>query len=351
MSQDKVKPVKSSLLVLNYAMDAQNPIFSHQLEVVNALAKKFEKIIVISQKVGDINTPSNVFIIDLNWKEGNDFLNSVKFLFFLLLTIWKLKPDYIFSHMTEKLSMLGALPIKIFNIPHFLWYAHASNSLSLKLTSYFVDKIFTSTIGSCPIKSPKVRFLGQAIDTSMFRGSIKNCEVPTRFLHVGRLDESKNLETLIQCFLVDKPDNSLTFIGSPSNFDAEKYWNSLKIKYRELLHSKKLIEMGPVSRSDLPRLIVDYEIFVHAFIGSLDKAILEATACGLPVITLNTEYHSIFGNWAKKGNLNDLSAEYLGFLELSKTERELELGRRAELVRSEHSFFRWIEKLTSEMIS
>jgi len=342
-------PLKQTLLVLNYAMNEKDPIFSHQADAVAALARNFEKVVVISQNVGRVDVPANVIIVDLKWRQGKDVSNTLNFLTTLIRICVTEKPNLVFSHMTERLSLLASLPLKVLGIPHFLWYAHASTSRSLRISAKLVDKIFTSTPGSCPIDSSKVHVLGQAIDLSKFKGTSVQAEHPTKFIHVGRLDSSKNIQLLIEQVLLNNSANSLTLVGTPSNAASSLYWDSLKGKYRELLNSKNLIEVGPVPRSELPTLLRKYEVFIHAFNGSLDKSILEATACGLPVITTNPEYLSIFGCWSKESSRINLESEFIEFLKLPLSLRMQEIQRRARLVGEAHGFEGWIENLTRKM--
>lgn len=345
----RTDPLKKTLLVLNYAMNEKDPIFSHQADAVSALARNFEKVVVISQNVGRVNVPANVLIVDLKWRQGKDFSNTLRFLSALMRICITKKPNLVFSHMTERLSLLASLPLKVLRIHHFLWYAHSSSSRSLRISAKLVDKIFTSTTGSCPIVSSKVHVLGQAIDLSRFNGTSRQVEHPTKFIHVGRLDASKNIKLLINQVLVNSSTNSLTLVGAPSNAASGQYWDSLKAKYRELIDSKNLIEVGPVPRSELPNLLRKHEVFIHAFEGSLDKSILEATACGVPVITTNPEYLSIFGSWSKETSIINLESELTEFLKLPLSIRLQEIQRRANLIRKAHSFEVWIENLTRKM--
>lgn len=344
-------PGNQTLLVFNYAMDQSDPIFSHQFDAIVGLAGKFGKVVVITQRQASFTVPFNVKVINLHWKTGRSFSNSVRFLELLIKVLIDDKPEIVFSHMTEKLSLIAAPLLKILRIPHFLWYAHASTSLSLKITSNFVNAILTSTAGSCPIKKSRVRIVGQAIDTERFRGKVPQKTHPKNFIHVGRLDKSKNIDLLIHKVLIENSDNYLTLVGAPSNSEAEDYWGSIKTKYAHLLKSGKLIAYGPIQRSELPALLINYDVFIHAFYGSLDKSILEATACGLPVVTTNPEYLSIFGSWSDELGNYCLNLELHGFLNKPISVRELELQRRANLVRTDHSFYSWLEKVTLEMTS
>lgn len=331
-------------------MDSNDPIFSHQLEAVFGLSMNFKKVVVITQRGKSTVTPSNVKIIDLDWIRGRNILNTIRFQWALIKVMRSIKPDLVFSHMTEKLSLIAAPILKFYKIPHFLWYAHTSSSLSLKITSKLVSAIFTSTAGSCPIKSSRVKILGQAIDTSRFRGEIAQKSHPTNYVHVGRLDPSKNIELLIQQVLLTASGNTLTLIGVPSNLEAMVYWEKVKRRYANFFDSRELIATGPTQRSQLPDILENYDAFIHAFNGSLDKSTLEATACGLAVVTTNPEYQTIFGSWTGKRINFNLDTELSGFLNTPLERRENELRRRASLVNANHSFDSWIEKVTLEMM-
>jgi glycosyltransferase involved in cell wall biosynthesis len=339
-------PGSQTLLVFNYAMDQSDPIFSHQFDVIVGLAGKFGKVVVITQRQASFALPFNVQVINLHWKTSRSISNSLKFLKVFIRVLIDIKPEIVFSHMTEKLSLIAAPLLKILRIPHFLWYAHTSTSISLKVASNFVDAIFTSTAGSCPIKKSHVRIVGQAIDTAKFRGEAPREMYPKNFVHVGRLDNSKNIDSLIQEVLGENSGNTLTLIGAPSNSEAANYWGMIKSKYEHLLKSGELVAYGPIKRSDLPALLAKYDVFIHAFNGSLDKSILEATACGLPVVTTNPEYLSIFGSWSDELRDHSLGLELRGFLNKPLSFRRSELQRRANLVKTDHSFDSWIDKVT-----
>lgn len=331
-------------------MDPNDPIFSHQLDVVIGLARNFKKVAVITHRSKYVETPKNVQVINLDWSTGRNIANTVRFVFVLLKVMRAYKPDLIFSHMTEKSSLIAAPILAFYKIPHFLWYAHTSSSRSLKITSRLVSAIFTSTAGSCPIKSPRVKILGQAIDTSKFRGEISQKSRPTKFVHVGRLDPSKNIEQLIQHVLLAGSENTLTLIGAPSNKEAQVYWEKIKTRYSNFLNSGILIAAGSTQRSNLPKLLAKYDAFIHAYTGSLDKSILEATACGLAVVTTNSEYLKIFGSWSGNSMNSNLDVELAGFLNTPLELRRNELRRRARVVNTDHSFDSWVDKVTLEMI-
>jgi len=86
--------------------------------------------------------------------------------------------------------------------------------------------------------------------------------------------------------------------------------------------------------------------FFHGYLGSLDKTLIESTMLRVPVVTLNPEYTSIFGTWSKLP-ISDLIDEYLALRNLTRGEINLELDRRLDLARRNHSLRNWIEKLAT----
>jgi hypothetical protein len=66
----------------------------------------------------------------------------------------------------------------------------------------------------------------------------------------------------------------------------------------------------------------------------------------VPVVTLNPEYISIFGTWAKLP-ISDLKDEYQAFRSLTAEEINHELARRLDVARRDHSLQNWIEQLAT----
>jgi hypothetical protein len=85
------------------------------------------------------------------------------------------------------------------------------------------------------------------------------------------------------------------------------------------------------------------DAFIHAFEGSLDKAVLEATFMGLPVVTINPEYLKIFGSWnlEDKSKNHGLSEELKHLFSLSEVEVLKEVDRRYELAKQDYELVGW----------
>ena len=95
----------------------------------------------------------------------------------------------------------------------------------------------------------------------------------------------------------------LSLIGDPSNLEGRQQFDLFVNKTLADQNAGWLHIMPSIPREQIPKTLGEHNIFIHAFRGSLDKSILEATAVGLPVVTQNNEYLKLFGQWSDNGSL------------------------------------------------
>lgn len=347
--ENLVVKMASHLLILNYCMDEDDPVFSQQTQVVSKLLEHYTKITVITGRVGIYKEQVNLQVINTNWKTGKSFSNALNFLIRALPVVIINRPSAIFSHMTEVQSFLISPFSKILRIKHFLWYAHASKTFYLVWNHLLLTGIVTSTFGSCPISGPKVKIIGQAVDEKLFKLKHVASSNLNKLIHVGRFDKSKNIELIIKEVLVlrsEFPDLTLTLVGSPSNANEFEYSSNTIKKYESLVHEGWLTFRSSIPRRDIPELFFNFDIFVHSYQGSLDKTLIEATLSGLPVVTLNFEYIKDFGNWCKPKQTKASHSQQIKCLfEMERYQVDNELKRRREFAIEKHSLDNWIFKL------
>lgn len=334
------------LIVLNYSMDSRNPIFAHQVSTIQGIAHYFDSVTVITTENSGLALGENISVNLVNWVEGHSFRNILNFYRISLPIVFQNRRAIIFSHMTETQSLLIAPFAKALRIRHFLWYAHKSNPLRLRASSLFVDGVITSTEGSSPLLRCDQFAIGQAISSEQFPFREHGSRLE-RFLHIGRISPSKGIDKILD-FVLEMSSSSnvsLTLVGSLPDALAVSYWTEIQSRYQSLFASGRVKYLGAMNRSDLRDCIANHDLFVHAFEGSLDKALLEATISGLPVITLNREYVEIFGRWNKSTIHLDLPSELTALQRLKDSEITSELIHRSALVRENHSLDSWITKL------
>jgi glycosyltransferase involved in cell wall biosynthesis len=229
-----------------------------------------------------------------------------------------------------------------------LWYAHMSLSPYLRISYFLSNGIITSTKFSCPIKGSKVIEIGQAIDSATFNGP--EFRGPIRKLtHLGRFDESKNISALIETVSSmrnEYPELTLEIIGTPSNPKNQSYANSILKKYEE----EKWVNFLPsIPRAQVPNKLIESDCFIHAYEGSLDKILVEATFVRKPVVTRNHGYLEEFGTWSDSIP-STLELELRSLLKRSDQEIAIEVNRRHEIAANNHDISSWVGKLNSILI-
>jgi len=335
------------LIVLNYAMDAESQVFAHQVQVVEKLSEHFEQIQVFTSALGKIPALDGVQISNLGWVKGQDIRNTWRLYVKVAPYLIRNRNSILFSHMTEVQSALIAPLAKILRIPHFLWYAHASRSKYLSFASRTVTAVVSSTPGSCPVKGPNVRIIGQGVNHIQFRFHERDYSKNNKLVHVGRIDPSKNIDTLIARTLKLRdtfPALTLTFIGEPTSANLG-YFELLHEKYTEFIHDGTIVFKGKINRDELSAELSKYDAFLHDFDGSLDKTLVEAALVGLPVITSNKEFLSNFISFSQDPLNESLEMTLLDFLNTPASRVKNTVLQNRVLAAEKHSLEHWTLEL------
>jgi glycosyltransferase involved in cell wall biosynthesis len=340
------------LLILNYSMSPDNLVFSHQRNVVNKLSTQFERTTVITADSNLGPSLSHVTVLSSQWRQNQNLRNALRFLRIVFPIIWRGRRNLVvFTHMAEVFAFLIAPICWFFKIPNHLWYAHASKSLYLKFSFPFLSSVITSTVGSCPIRSSKVKVIGQAIRLDEYE--VVDSPVnfpPRRWYHVSRLDPSKNIEAVIEAILIMRQkgfDMCLDIYGAPSSHKFEQYSQQLRTISDKEDYQGWLRFRGPILHSKLLENAQKYDGFIHAFQGSLDKSLLEAIAAKRFVVSCNNEYRDIFGIQSK-GGVNpslELTEDIEESIEFGQDFIRSEIERKFKILRRNHSQEQWLDKL------
>jgi glycosyltransferase involved in cell wall biosynthesis len=155
---------------------------------------------------------------------------------------------------------------------------------------------------------------------------------------VGRIYPEKNIGMqieLIHSLLPQIPNIKLAVVGN-----KYPYVKNLEDLVRELEIQDRILFLG--LRRDIPELLRTFDIFVMtSFSEGTSLALLEAMACGLPVIVSDVGGNGNIISHGENGFLFDVtSLETLRHhvLELyNDAEKRLRLGSRAKIVREKYS--------------
>ena len=355
-----IAKTNASLLIINYAMNKNSQVFSHQYRVAIELHKSFNETIVLTSELGeDLQSEGLPFPVrSTRWQSGKTFSNLAKLLYEVLKIEWKFKPKIVFYHMTNSHAAFLAPLFRLLGKRQVLWYAHTAYPTSLAIAKKFMNAVVTSTRGSSPL--PDSIPLGQAIDLDIFKFQRHSLESKLmRVIHVGRIDPSKKIDELIQWFIENRDENNLGLLNivGESTYGKEDYFRYLTQKYDFARKQKLLCFSGRINHEELGSTLEEHDLFLHLFEGSLDKAVLEAVACGIPVISINKEFLRVFGTWSRGSDSKwdktfeqdrwelFLLYELKAFRLYSKRQLATELKRRRRIVETQHSLDLWIKNL------
>ena len=335
---------------MNYVMDEEDQLLSHQAEIVSLIAREFDHISVLTGRIGKVTIPSNVTLKSYNWVSGKKISNVFNLIKSYILIKKNNDITIVFSHMTFMQSLIILPLTKLQRVKHYLWYAHKSKNTYLQFSARLFDGLITSTRDSCPVRDGKIYPIGQTINSDKFTPK-KLINYPIiKLIHIGRFDPIKNISEIIG--VVEKsrvffPNLTLDIIGSASSISSKKYEQEVKSQFVHSTTQGWLKFFPGVPREEIPYLLEKSHAFIHSCNAALDKVILEANLSNVPVVTSNEEFIKSFGSWTRNTNLADINllVELNAALKTPKLELEKIINQRYEETLANHELKGWTTRL------
>ena len=145
------------------------------------------------------------------------------------------------------------------------------------------------------IRKGKIRYLHNAVNVERFTIGEPDREILKKYmpsigskkllLYVGRLSRKKGILDLVKSFskVVEKEPNVVLALAGR---EEKGYTDKVRKLVKELKLESKVIFLGPVPNKDVIHLMRACDLFVYSSIGGegIPRAILEAMACGKPVV-------------------------------------------------------------------
>lgn len=198
--------------------------------------------------------------------------NQVQRAWRFLRLVTRLRCDAVFVHMNPEYLVVAGWWWRLRGIRTALWYAHKSVNWKLRVAVFFANVICTPSPESFRLRSKKVVVTGHGIDTDFFKPNpaIKRGE---HLLSVGRLDPIKGHDRAI--LLAHRNNWELVIVGEGTERESlEALAAKLEVKVRFT---------GGLTQEQLRGEYWRAGHFVSfSETGSMDKVLLEASACGLP---------------------------------------------------------------------
>lgn len=296
------------LLLFNLMTDADDPVLGFTTAWINALAARCEAVDVVTMQAGRLAVADNVRVYSVGKEKGyNEPRRALEFYRILFSLLRQHHYHACFAHMIQVFAVMGAPLLKLAGIPITLWYTHQATGRMVRLAEKLVDHIVTASPQSFRIPSPKVQVIGHGIDTDLFQLSpslvTRHSAQPFTILTVSRLSPVKRLETVIAAVKTLREggyaDVRLRLVGSVYPQD-EVYAEGLRQMVADSGLTAAVEFAGGMTPEAVVREYQQADVVVNmTATGSMDKVVLEAMACGIPVITPNEAFQSLLAPWSE----------------------------------------------------
>ncbi len=342
------------LLILNLGVDSNNTSLAFTQSWINELSLYYEIIDVITMKVGskyELNKNVNLYYIN---KENNKISKISQFIKLYKVSkrlIKNNKYSHCFAHMAPLQHLIAKYFLFKKKIKSTLWFTHKGPKFGIKwivlwFSSLMANNIVTASKNSFPFKFKKVIITGHGINYQRFFQIKKNINLK-KFLILGRISESKNIENTLENFKkVNNFENySIDIIGGTLNKDDDEYLNYLKLKYRK---HNNINFLGKIPHEDLPEIIKKYDVSINnASKGFFDKSILESAAGGLLCFYKSNDFNFLYKESFQNILLftEDNLYEKINFLESQAKDSILDSILFSQIQAQQHSLQNVVTKL------
>lgn len=294
------------LVIITQAADRDDPNLGAFYYWFRLLADRADAVTIIARHAGPQDFPPHVSVYTFGREDGST--HPVRAKIGRIIKFWELcaahcaDADAIFFHQIPEFVIAAAPFFLGKKVRTALWYAHGAVSWRLALAERLVNTVFTSSAAGFRLPSKKVMYLGQAINTDLFslrpKAPASSAARPLAMVSVGRLSPVKHYETIVTAAALLRDAGTLswtlTIVGGPLTPGDHAYAEKIQALVREKGLTDCIRFEGERSYSAVPSLLRGYDMFLNCSrTGSLDKAVLEAMACGLTVITSNEGYRTI----------------------------------------------------------
>jgi glycosyltransferase involved in cell wall biosynthesis len=269
------------IVFVTQTLDPGHGSLAQTLDLVEALAERTDQVSVVCRTAEWEEIPANVEV--RTFDAAGKLRRAAAFERALGSALHG--ADAVLVHMVPTFLALAAPLARRRHVPLLLWYTHWHGGRALRLAERLADVVLSVDRTSFPLPSAKVRGIGHAIDVDAFACERERHDGPVRLLALGRTARWKGLATLLAAF--ERVEGAELEIRGPSLTDDERAHRA------ELVRSAgahvRIEEALP--RADVPALLARADALVSPAEpragATLDKAVYEAAACRLPVVTTN----------------------------------------------------------------
>jgi glycosyltransferase involved in cell wall biosynthesis len=344
------------LVFVTQVIDADDRHLEITIDLVRALAARFDEVEVLCDRVRRHDLPGNVRFRTFGSRTRVG--RGLRFAAGLAGALARGRPDAVLAHMVPVYAVLAAPLLLPLRVPLVLWYTHWHASRMLWLATRLSTAVLSVDRRSFPLATEKVHAIGHAIDVARFAPRRED-RAPNglRFLALGRTERRKRLPELLTAFeraAAGGLDATLEIRGPQITAAERDHRRELEesVAASPLLR-ERVVVAEPVPRERIPELLGGADALVNltrgeTHGGALDKVVYEAAACAVPVIACNPHLDGLLAGLPvelrfRGGDPDDLARVLLGFAASDpgvRAEAGRELRRRVE---AGHSVDTWAD--------
>lgn len=347
-----------NLLMFNLAVDAEHVTLAFGLRWIEALARRYDYVDVITMTTGQHELPPNVTVWSVGRERGYpEWLRALRFYWLIWRIMRARRISVVFTHMIPVFAVLFWPVARLTGLKNVLWYAHGATPKMLKLAHRAVDRMVSSTPEGFRLPSPKVSFIGQGINGDLYRFARRRTEEDFRILTISRLSPSKRIDLLLSALKDWKTPNDrnwhLTIVGEGTTDSERAYSETLRQQANTELGTNHVTFTGRLDAEQMVPLLANADLFVNlGATGSLDKAIVEAMASGCPVISSNDAFKAIahasgFAECAIEPTIPDIMTALSRMATMSPESLQVLADQQANVARRDHTLEGLMTRLTA----
>jgi glycosyltransferase involved in cell wall biosynthesis len=347
-----------NLLMFNLAVDAEHVTLGFGLKWIEALSRRFAHIDIVTMTAGKFSLPENVTVWSVGREKGYpEWIRALRFYWITVRILMRRRIDVVFTHMIPVFAILFWPIAKVARVKNLMWYAHGTVTPTLRIAHGLVDRVVSSTPEGFRIASNKVTFIGQGIDSSLYRFRPRAPSEILRIITVGRISFSKGLHVLVE--VLQRWNSAapwqLTIVGDATNDDERRYVDELRQRINSECR-QRIVFKGRLEPDNIAEELAAADVFVNlSATGSLDKAIVEAMASGCPVLSSNDAFGVIarnagFSDCIVQRDAEGLKAALEHFLELDRSERDLIADRQSKIALRDHTLDGLMDRLYANIL-